>query len=417
MRGIRRCSGLAVFFLAVLGVVACSKDNTTPTSPVPSCTYTVAAQGSTAFPDSGGTGSVTVTTNGGCTWTAASNSSFVAITAGASGSGNGTVQYSVSANSGAARSAVLTIGTTTVAVTQAGAPTAGATLSPPTASSPIGGAFITPGRPTLVVNNAAATGNVGTVTYRFEVSDQPSFPNDPARNFTIDGVPQGSGATTSWVVNHDLGPDVVWYWHARATNGTTTTDYSTTETFSTHSPCAYTLSATAAAAPVAGGSVTFTVTPTASTCAWTATSDTAFLTVSAGANQVGTGTVTVTIAANATTDARSGTITIAYSGGKQTFTISQPGNCAYTPSPASAVFTNAAFTGQTVVVMTSGASCSWSAASDSTWLTVTAGSTNTGQGTITYAVAANGTAAQRAGNIVITGANGATASFVVTQQP
>ena len=79
-------------------------------------------------------------------------------------------------------------------------------------------------RPVLVVNNAAASGNVGTVSYRFEVSDQSTFPNDAARTFTADGIAQGS-PTTSWTLNRDLGTDVLWYWHARATDGATTSVY------------------------------------------------------------------------------------------------------------------------------------------------------------------------------------------------
>jgi hypothetical protein len=271
------------------------------------------------------------------------------------------------------------------------------------------------------VNNAAATGSVGTVTYRFEVSDTSTFPNDPVRTFTVDGVAQGTGATTSWVVTHDLGPNVLWYWHARATNGTTTTDYSPTETFSTGNPCTYTLSATSANAAPGGDTVTFTVTPSGNNCSWTASTSTSFLTITAGASQTGTGTVTATAAANSSSDSRTGTITVNYTGGSQTFTVTQGGNCVYNPTPNSATFTNLAFNGQTFTVTTSGASCGWSAAPDSNspWITVTAGSTNTGQGTVTYAITANNGAGatQRTGNIVITGANGATANFVITQNP
>jgi hypothetical protein len=38
---------------------------------------------------------VTVTTQAGCSWTAVSNNAFITITSGASGSGSGTVNYSV----------------------------------------------------------------------------------------------------------------------------------------------------------------------------------------------------------------------------------------------------------------------------------------------------------------------------------
>jgi hypothetical protein len=70
------------------------------------------------FNATGGSGSVSVTTAGGCAWTATSNDSFITITSGASGSGNGTVNYSVAANSGAARVGWLTVAGQTFTVTQ-----------------------------------------------------------------------------------------------------------------------------------------------------------------------------------------------------------------------------------------------------------------------------------------------------------
>ena len=86
-----------------------------------SCTYALSAQAQ-SFPASGGAGSVNVTTIAGCNWTAASNASWLSISSGGSGSGNGTVNYNVAANStSSSRSANLTIGGQTFAVTQAAA--------------------------------------------------------------------------------------------------------------------------------------------------------------------------------------------------------------------------------------------------------------------------------------------------------
>lgn len=48
-----------------------------------------------AFPRGGGSGSVAVTAPGGCGWTAVSNASWITVVGGASGSGNGTVTYTV----------------------------------------------------------------------------------------------------------------------------------------------------------------------------------------------------------------------------------------------------------------------------------------------------------------------------------
>jgi hypothetical protein len=72
----------------------------------------------------GGTGTVQVTAGDGCAWTAASNVPWIAITAGASGTGRGSVQYSVAGNSsGATRTGTVTIAGNTFTVSQAGSGT------------------------------------------------------------------------------------------------------------------------------------------------------------------------------------------------------------------------------------------------------------------------------------------------------
>src|SRR5262249_25147967 len=157
-------------------------------------------------------------------------------------------------------------------------PTGPVTFSAPSASSPVGGVTVTSARPTLVVNNSTATGNAGTVTYHFEVSDLNSFPNDPGRTFTADGVPQGSGGTTSWVLTRDLGSAVWCYWRARATNGTVPSDFSNVETFRTAGTCSFTVSPTWVTSGTGGGTFTVNVTTDAS-CSWTAASQSDFIAV------------------------------------------------------------------------------------------------------------------------------------------
>ena len=73
---------------------------------------------------------MSVTTGSGCTWTATSNDAWITITSGASGSGNGSVGYSMAANSEASpRTGTLTIAGQTFTVTQAGRP-AGCSIFP-----------------------------------------------------------------------------------------------------------------------------------------------------------------------------------------------------------------------------------------------------------------------------------------------
>ena len=307
----RRLLAAVMLLIAASG---CSKDET-PTAPTTACTVTAGAISASTFGAAGGTGSVPITAGSGCTWTATSSATFVTISAGASG--GGTASFTVAANTGGARTATLTIAGTTFTISQAAATAATpGSLSAPIATSPVGGQEVTVTRPPLTVSNAAATGTVGAVTYRFEISDQPTFPNDAVRTFSVDGVAQGSGTTTG-TVNRDLGSDVLWYWHARATDGTVTSAYSATETFRTPTTCTFSVTPATASVSNSGGNVSITVT-TGGACSWTATSNVPFITVSAGASGTGNGTVTATVAAN-TGAVRSGTLTIA----GQTVTVTQ----------------------------------------------------------------------------------------------
>ena len=68
----------------------------------------------------GGTGTIPITATAGCAWTAVSNVSWITITSGASGSGTGTVAYSVAADTGALRSGTITITGQAFTVTQGG---------------------------------------------------------------------------------------------------------------------------------------------------------------------------------------------------------------------------------------------------------------------------------------------------------
>src|SRR5438445_4100217 len=62
------------------------------------------------FPASGGSNSVTVSaTATDCTWTAVSNDAWITISAGDSGTGDGAVDYTIDANSGAPRIGTMTI--------------------------------------------------------------------------------------------------------------------------------------------------------------------------------------------------------------------------------------------------------------------------------------------------------------------
>lgn len=63
----------------------------------------------TSFSAAGGSGSISVRAPATCAWGAVSNAAFLTITQGASGTGEGSIQFSVAANTGAARTATLMV--------------------------------------------------------------------------------------------------------------------------------------------------------------------------------------------------------------------------------------------------------------------------------------------------------------------
>ncbi len=83
-----------------------------------SCSYSLSPTSQSISAD-GGSRSVSVTTSAGCNWTASSSVFWISITSGNSGSGNGTVNYSVAVNSGTARTSMMTIAGQTFTVSQA----------------------------------------------------------------------------------------------------------------------------------------------------------------------------------------------------------------------------------------------------------------------------------------------------------
>jgi hypothetical protein len=95
--------------------------STTSTPPAPTCSYSI-SPGSQSFSSFGGTGSVAVSTQSGCSWSAAANQTFVGITSGSGGGGSGTVFYSVGQNTSAnPRSATISIAGQQFTIQQNGA--------------------------------------------------------------------------------------------------------------------------------------------------------------------------------------------------------------------------------------------------------------------------------------------------------
>jgi hypothetical protein len=89
------------------------------------CAYTLSAGGQ-SFPAAGGSGSVNISSTAGCPWSLTSGPTWV--TGATSGSGNGTLTFQVAVNTGAARSATLTIAGQSYTVEQQAASVAGLNL-------------------------------------------------------------------------------------------------------------------------------------------------------------------------------------------------------------------------------------------------------------------------------------------------
>src|SRR5262249_37767876 len=85
------------------------------------CDYIISPSGQ-SFSVSGGTGNIEMTaTPGGCTWTAGTNANWIRVTFGGSGSGDGTIGYSVDPNpDGPARSDIITVADQKFTVNQGG---------------------------------------------------------------------------------------------------------------------------------------------------------------------------------------------------------------------------------------------------------------------------------------------------------
>ena len=80
-----------------------------PPPPPPACTYSISPT-TQSLKAAGGSGIITVSSQGSCAWTAVNNVNWIAVTSGATGSGSGSVTFTVAANGTASqRSGTLTV--------------------------------------------------------------------------------------------------------------------------------------------------------------------------------------------------------------------------------------------------------------------------------------------------------------------
>lgn len=98
----------------------CTVNVTSLTLTLTPCAYSINPTSATYGVD-GGSGTFDLTTTSGCPWTAVSNDTWIHVTGGSSGTGNGTVSYSVDARYAVgSRTGTITAGGQTFTVTQTG---------------------------------------------------------------------------------------------------------------------------------------------------------------------------------------------------------------------------------------------------------------------------------------------------------
>ena len=116
---------------------------------------------------------------------------------------------------------------------------AAATLTSPKLDSPAANAQMDSLRPTLTVQNATSDQPSGARTYEFQISDSTSFTSATTSSVIAGfnaqvgktGVPEGTNGKTSWTPDADLQPTTLFYWRARAVQGSATGPWSDTFTF------------------------------------------------------------------------------------------------------------------------------------------------------------------------------------------
>ena len=261
----------------------------------PQCTYTL-APASISAAATGLTGSVSVTTQADCRWTAVSQQPWIAITSGATGVGGGATQFVINANNQAgARQGSIEVGGQSVSVTQLGStsgPACTFSLNPPSAS----------------YSWQSTTGTI-------RVDTQASCVWSAVSQMSWVSITSGAQGTGSGIINYavDLNNSGASRMGVMSVSGRMSTISQTAN------PCPSTVEPAAATIPAAGATGTLTVTIAAG-CPWFATSQVPWITIMTGASGNGNGQVQYVVAANSTGAERVGTLTVA----GQTITITQP---------------------------------------------------------------------------------------------
>lgn len=344
----------------------------------PQCTFTLSSPGVLA-PAAGAAGTVTLQTAAGCAWSATSTVSWVGITAGASGNATGVISFAVSPNTGAARTGTLRIAGQTYTISQAGVASCAFSIAPTSQSVGASGGT---GTPVAVTTDAGCAWSASSQVPWITITSGAGGNGPGTTQFSIDANSGGARTGTLTIAGHAF----------------------TVTQAAAATPCAFSINPSTQSVAASGGAGTPVAITTATGCAWTATSNASWLTITSATSGNGPGTIQFSIAAN-TGGSRSGTLTIA----GQTFTVTQAAavTCSYSIKPDNQSIGGAGGSGTIAVGAQAG--CAWTAVSHVPWVTVTSGASGSGSGTTQFAVAANN-GGSRTGTLTVAGQ-----TFTVTQ--
>ena len=331
----------------------------------PTCAFNLLTPAQ-SFAANGGNGSIGLQASAAnCTWQAVASDAWINIS-NKNGTGSATINFTVAATNGPQRNGTITVGGQTFLVTQA----SGCTFT----LNPANGAYNKNGGLGLI--NVIASNSACPWT---AVSNAPWIT-------IIDGASSAGSNPVDIQVAPNVGP---------IRSGTVTVA-GLTFTVLQDGGCTFTLGLPAISSGANGGTGNLAVTASSAGCLWTAVSNVNWITINSGTPGNGSGSVNFTVAPN-NGPPRIGTMTVA----GLTFTVSQDNGCQYTIVPGASSFTAASGNG-TVNVTATNAACLWTAVSNSAWLTINTGANGTGNGAVTYTVAANA-GAPRTGTLTIAG--------------
>jgi len=177
-----------------------------------------------------------------------------------------------------------------------------------------------------------------------------------------------------------------------------------TEVSQAGKPCELTVSSNHESVGSAGGDLSVNVRASAASCAWTASAGVSWISSVSPRDGHGDGTVTFHVDA-VSGPPRSGNLTIA----GQTVEVDQGTGCSYTVA-ADTISVDASG-GERQVAVTAPPGCSWTAQSQTAWITVASGGNGSGPGVVVFRVAPS-EGPGRSGTVMVAGR-----TITVTQSP